>query len=411
MAEHFDVLIVGGGLAGAAMACELQDKLPQEKQIAILESQMELPEYGDEFDPRVVALTESSRQLLQRIGVWSSLKRPSPFTHMSVWDGDGTGEINYDGSHLGKSNDQAPLSIDEQIPALGHIVENSHLVAALRQKVDSSGRVIWLSPKKLQDLQEVSSGQWQVTCDTGEVVTAELIVAADGAQSKVRELAEFPMRQWSYEQSAIVTTVKTQKSHNKTTRQSFLSTGPLAFLPLVDDAGDEHSCSIVWSADTEESKRLMSLSDEEFAVALERALESRLGAITSVDKRHCLPLIQRHAARYVKPGLALIADAAHNIHPLAGQGINLGFLDVEALVSSLEWAVNSGESLGGKACLQRYERQRMSHNLSMMAAMETFKRLFGSRQLAVRWLRNVGLKWVDKQSLLKRFFVRQAMAR
>ncbi|MFL0797566.1 MAG: UbiH/UbiF/VisC/COQ6 family ubiquinone biosynthesis hydroxylase [Cellvibrionaceae bacterium] len=405
MAEEYDILIVGGGLAGSAMACALVQKLPPEISIGILESQLQLPEYTDSFDPRVVALTASSREFLQSLGVWEKLSRPSVFKHMTVWDADGTGQIEYDGSLLAGG----ALSAEES--SLGHIVENSNLVCALRNKLHESNRVSWLAPERLEKIQQLPSGQWQVNCESGCEVLAGLVVAADGARSPVREQAGFELRQWSYDQSAIVTTVKTEKPHNKTAWQSFLSTGPLAFLPLDDGNGDQSHCSIVWSADTDEAERLMALSDSDFCLALERGLEGRLGRILEVDTRYCLPLRQRHSVRYIKPGVVLVADAAHNIHPLAGQGINLGFLDVEALADTLAWAADRGLHLGSMDCLQRYERQRMSHNLSMMAAMEAFKRVFGSGNLAVRWLRNFGLKLVDKQPLLKQFFVRQSMSR
>ena len=213
----------------------------------------------------------------------------------------------------------------------------------------------------------------------------------------------------SYQQSAIVTTVKTEQAHQHTAWQRFLETGPLAFLPLRSCEGDDHSCSIVWSLDDEELDAKMALDDKAFASALARAFEHRLGDIIAVDKRFAFPLRQRHADLYVQPGLALVGDAAHTIHPLAGQGVNLGLMDAAVLTEELIRACQRQLELGELSVLQRYQRRRRGDNALMMGTMSGFKLLFGEPALPVRWLRNTGMNWLNELSPVKNRVAANAM--
>jgi 2-octaprenylphenol hydroxylase len=240
----------------------------------------------------------------------------------------------------------------------------------------------------------------------GGALSAGLVVGADGAQSRLRQLAALPVREWSYGQRAIVATVAVDGHHRFTAWQRFTDSGPLAFLPL---SADGRLCSIVWSQEDAEAERLMALDDDAFRAALGRAFEQRLGEITACSRRVCLPLQQRHAIDYVRPGLALVADAAHTIHPLAGQGINLGIQDVAALAEEVRRGVARGLSPGHEEVLSRYQRRRKPGNLAMMAGMEGFKHLFGHREPAVRWLRNQGLQRMDGLPGLKARVIRHAM--
>lgn len=406
----FDVVIVGAGLVGSAMACALAaDEAGHSLRIAVVEAGGEPALFeGENFDPRVVALTQASQKLLDSVGAWSLIQdeRACPYTDMDVWDADGTGSIHFD-------------CLEVQQHSLGHIVENSVVTRALLARVEAYPQITLLRPAKVSALYRDDDDQNQcVLLDDGRKLSAPLLLAADGANSKVRELANMPTREWSYGHDAIVTTVKTQKPHQHTAWQRFLSTGPLAFLPLQIESAeaqslpsetDAHYSSIVWSLESDRVPELMALNDTEFSQALAKAFEHRLGEVVQVAKRYSFPLRQRHAVDYVQEGIALLGDAAHTIHPLAGQGVNLGFLDVCAMRDEILRAQNRQLSLADMSILKRYQRARKSNNLAMMTMMEGFKRLFAANHLPTRWLRNEGMRTLNGVPALKNLVVKQAM--
>jgi len=289
---------------------------------------------------------------------------------------------------------------------LGHIVENRVVQDGLLERLHDSD--IGLLPNARLEQMRRSGDEWLLTLADGRRLRAPLVVAADGANSAVRRLAGCETREWDYLHHAIVTSVRCSAAHQATAWQRFTDEGPLAFLPLARD-GRQDWCSIVWSTTPEHAEQLMALDDQAFLKALERAFEGRLGDVLQADPRVCVPLRQRHAKRYVDEGLALIGDAAHTIHPLAGQGVNLGFLDAAVLAEVLVNACDRAERLADVKVLSRYERRRMPHNLALMAAMEGFERLFQANPLPLRWLRNSGLKMVEKLPEAKAMFVRQAL--
>lgn len=402
--RYYDVIIIGAGLVGSAMACALAaDPRGEALRIAVVEAAGEPTLYaGVEFDPRVVALTHASQQLLATVGAWELIeqRRACPYTDMEVWDADGTGSIHFD-------------SRDVHRPCLGHIVENGVATAALLQRLAAYPQIALVRPARIKHLlrQEGNHGI-QVVLEDGGHLTGALLLAADGGNSKVRELANLATREWHYGHDAIVTTVRTEQPHQFTAWQRFLPSGPLAFLPLQSSAGacmESHYSSIVWSVSSDLTATLMALSDDDFARQLGQAFEHRLGAVTEVAQRFSFPLRQRHAVDYIQPNLALLGDAAHTIHPLAGQGVNLGFLDVCAMRDEILRACERQLPLSDYSILKRYQRARKSHNLAMMGMMEGFKRLFGANQLPVRWLRNEGLRQLDNVPLLKNAVVKQAM--
>jgi len=235
-----------------------------------------------------------------------------------------------------------------------------------------------------------------------------LLVAADGALSRVREMMDFQTREWDYGHRAIVTTVQVEQPHGSTAWQRFLPSGPLALLPLPGDEG-QHLCSIVWSLQEHLVDDLLALDEAAFCAALEQASERRLGTVLGSSPRFAFPLRQRHAVDYVQPGVALVADAAHTIHPLAGQGINLGLQDVAALAEEILTGCARGANPGQLAVLRRYQRRRKGENLAMMAAMDGFKQLFEQQALPLRWLRNVGMRGVDQLPPVKQQLMRHAM--
>ncbi|WP_339080910.1 2-octaprenyl-3-methyl-6-methoxy-1,4-benzoquinol hydroxylase [Pseudomonas sp. TMP9] len=392
---HADLIIVGAGMVGSALALALQD---QGLEILLVDGgPLSVKPFDPHaaFEPRVSALSGASQRILERLGVWTGIaaRRTSPYGDMQVWDGSGTGHIHF-----------SAASVHAEV--LGHIVENRVVQDALLERLHDSS-IGLLANARVEQLRR-SGDDWLLSLKDGRELRAPLLIAADGANSAIRRLAGCATREWDYLHHAIITSVRCSKPHQATAWQRFTDDGPLAFLPLAGPAG-EHWCSIVWSVTPVEAERLMALDDAGFRRALGFAFEHRLGEVLQADARLCIPLRQRHAKRYIEDGLALIGDAAHSIHPLAGQGVNLGFLDVAVLAEVLLHAIQRGERLSDVKVLSRYERRRMPHNLAMMAAMEGFQRLFQADPLPLRLLRNSGLNWVDGLPEAKAVFVRQAL--
>jgi len=397
----YDLVIVGAGLVGASLACAIaQTDAAQNLSIAVIEASSDAQHFsGERFDPRVVALTHASQKLLMDIGCWDGIvaQRVCAYREMKVWDGEGTAAIEFDCADVQQSH-------------LGHIVENSIMVNQLRERMAQHNNISLIQPAVVAHIipAQAEFPHVRVQLTSGSEINAALLIAADGAQSKVRELAEFSTREWDYGQQAIITTVRTERPHEFTAWQRFMHTGPLAFLPLQNN-GDAHNCSIVWSAEDDLAAELMALDDTDFCARLTAAFEARLGRVVACDKRYAIPLRQRHATTYIQPGIALVGDAAHNIHPLAGQGVNLGLLDVIALAQEIERALVRGIPLADYSILRRYQRQRLASNLGMMSAMEGFKRLFGNRTLAVNWLRNTGMRQLNSVAAIKKIIINTAL--
>ena len=396
--QQFDILVVGGGMIGSALALGLsrqgwQVGLIEGAPAASLMAPAEPASSVDDFEPRVSAISLASQRLLEELGAWPKVQasRHCGYREMTVWDGDGTGRIHFDAAEL-------------HARSLGTIVENRNIVRALFES---------LSDSSVQLLDGVRVKAWSreqgVELEDGRRLAARLVVGADGALSRLRQWSGLATREWDYDQQAIVCTVRTSQNHRYTAWQRFSPTGPLAFLPLLNEAGDEHFCSIVWSQDTLEARRLMALETESFRKELEAAIERELGEVLAVSRRFAFPLRQRHAKDYIADGLALVGDAAHTIHPLAGQGANLGYGDVRALLEELERARELGLAADDASVLARYQRRRKGENLAMMAAMEGFKQLFARDELPVRWLRNTGMRWLNQLAPLKNRIAAEAM--
>ncbi|QKE64879.1 2-octaprenyl-3-methyl-6-methoxy-1,4-benzoquinol hydroxylase [Aquipseudomonas campi] len=390
-----DLIIVGAGMVGSALALALEHS---GLDILVVDGgPLSIKPFAADaaFEPRVSALSAASQRILERLDVWPGIaaRRASAYCDMQVWDGSGTGSVHFSAASV-------------HAETLGHIVENRVVQDALLERLHDS-RLGLLGNARLEQLRRSGDG-WLLKLADGRELRSSLLVAADGANSAVRRLAGCATREWDYLHHAIVTSVRCARPHQATAWQRFTDDGPLAFLPLRR-GDDEHWCSIVWSAVPAEAERLMALDDDAFRHELGKAFEWRLGEVSQVDPRLCIPLRQRHAKRYVESGLALIGDAAHSIHPLAGQGVNLGFLDAAVLAEVLLHALERGEQPNDVRVLSRYERRRMPHNLAMMAAMEGFERLFQADPLPLRWLRNSGLNWVDDLPEAKALFVRQAL--
>ena len=406
MTDRYDIIVVGAGLVGCVLALALAKYT--DYSVLVIEPGTALAEGKDNtFDSKVLALSNQSAKLLQDLGVWDSIcsQRYCAYQQMQVWDGDGTANIHFDSHDIRRSQ-------------LGFIVENAIILRALREALVRTDQIRLLAGARLESFcgsnstpNRVEKVVVQTTSGAPVEINCRLLFAADGAHSKVRALAGINTREWDYEQSAIVATVQTECSHEYTAWQRFTTDGPVAFLPLSDTrgfGGDTHHCSLVWSAKSELAANLIKQSDAKFRLALGRAFEYRLGAVQSVSERFCVPLRQCFATSYIRPGLALFGDAAHTIHPLAGQGVNLGLYDVIAMRDEIVRADRRGVALWDYATLQRYERKRQAHNLLAMATMETFKRLFASETPIIRWLRNVGLDHCDRNDWLKKKLIEAA---
>lgn len=397
-----DVAIVGAGMAGAALAALLGAQGLDVLLCEAGEPQAALPSIPTsiaDVDPRVSAINVASRTVLESVGAWAALPDAvrCAYQAMRVWEEDGTGRIGFDAADIG-------------VPALGYIVENRWITAALLRALAAQPRVLVRGNERLAALRlpEEPGRPVQLQFVSGLAVQAALVVGADGAQSAVRSLCgiEAPPRDTG--QRAIVATIRTAGSHANTAWQRFLQSGPLAVLPLAALEGG-HASSIVWSADVPVAERLLALDDEAFLRELTRASEACCGEVLAVTQRLAYPLRQLHAASYTAPGMALVGDAAHVIHPLAGQGINLGFADVRVLAEEIARATRRGEAPGSADALARFARRRRGENATMLAAMQGFQRLFGDTHPAVRLARNFGLGAVDRIAPIKRAFMREAM--
>jgi 2-octaprenylphenol hydroxylase len=385
-----DLIIVGGGMVGSALGCAAAEAGYSVTLLERKEPQREWPK--DEVDLRVSALTRASQRILENLGAWRRMSemRISPYTDMEVWDAAGSGRIHFSAAEIGEAN-------------LGHIVENRVTQLALWERLEQLPNVTLRCPASVSELL-LEQGPPELRLSDGSRLQAKLIVAADGRDSQLRAMAGIGTKGWDYDQHAIVATVTPSRHHGHTARQRFMKTGPLAFLPI-----DDGRCSIVWSTSPQQASELMALDDTAFCMALTEASERMLGEVEAVGPRGVFPLRLGHAETYIRPGLALIGDAAHAIHPLAGQGVNLGFLDAAALAETLIEAGKNGRSIGSLSTLRRYERARKGGNMSMLAAMDAFKRTFSNEILPLRLLRNLGLSLADHSGPLKQLLVRRAM--
>lgn len=389
-AAEQDIVIIGGGMVGAALACAAAQR---GLRIAVIDGQppqRTWPE--DQPDLRVSALSRASQRILERLGAWPRIVElgVSPYREMVVWDALGKAEIRFDSADLGQ-------------PDLGHIVENRVTRLALWEQLEAADNVTLHSPASVQML-AIDAAAGTVRLDDSQVLRAKLVVGADGRESLVRETLGISVDAHEYDQQAIVANVEVGYWHRETAWQRFLPTGPLAFLPLADGR-----CSIVWSAEQRRASELLNLDDAAFLAELEEAFQQRLGPILSSGPRAAFPLRRQHAQEYVRPRAALIGDAAHTVHPLAGQGVNLGFLDAAALIDALDHALARKRDIGSLSTLRRYERARRGDNAAMLTAMDLFKRIFSNRVPPLVAGRNLGLVAANRIPPLKHLFMRQAL--
>ncbi len=392
--QSYDVVIAGGGMVGLALACGLQGS---GLRIALIERQP-VPEaliapLTGARELRVSAINAASERLLQKIGVWQSIQalRVSPYCGMEVWDQDSFGKITFHADEYGFSH-------------LGHIIENRVIQQALWQRANQLADVTLLAPVSLK---QVAWGESEafITLADDRMLSARLVVGADGANSWLRQHADIPLTFWDYAHHALVATIRTEEAHQATARQVFHGDGILAFLPF----SDPHLSSIVWSLSPERAAELVAMSAAHFNRELGMAFDMRLGQCQLEGERQTFPLTGRYARSFAAHRLALVGDAAHTVHPLAGQGVNLGFMDAAELVSELRRLQRQGKDIGQHLYLHRYERRRKQSAAMMLASMQGFRGLFAGSNPAKKLLRDIGLTLADNLPGVKPLLARQAM--
>ncbi|MGA0937781.1 MAG: UbiH/UbiF/VisC/COQ6 family ubiquinone biosynthesis hydroxylase [Sedimenticolaceae bacterium] len=390
MNDSSDIIIVGGGMVGACMALAAAR---EGFQVTLLEPrQPSLDWTGDDFDIRVSALTRTSETILRNLDVWQGMqqRRVTAYENMHVWDRKGFGEVHFAAEDVGEPN-------------LGHIVENRVIVASLWEQITHQANIKHVADVEIVSI-EREGDQTKLIASNDDVLSASIVIGADGARSSVRELVGLTASTRSYDQEGVVCTVKAEQGNASTAWQRFMPTGPLALLPM-----NEEYFSIVWSTSPEQAQSLVNASEASFNHALIQASEAVCGKLSVVGDRAAFPLRKLKAERYVLDGVALIGDAAHVIHPLAGQGVNLGFLDAAMLMDVLTEARAHRESIGAMGVLRRYERARKGHNLAVQSAMDGFKHLFSNNNPALSLIRNLGLGVAHHVSPLRRQFERVAL--
>jgi 2-octaprenyl-6-methoxyphenol hydroxylase len=395
-AQKVDVLIGGAGFAGLALAIALRQGLAPSFSVTVADPALA----GPAKDGRASAIVAAARRLFETIGVWRDIEA-QPILDMVVTD-----------SRLADVVRPVFLSFDGDVEPgepFAHMIENGPLLAALAAKAKDEG--VALRPAPVTDLAfaaDSANDRVSVRLSNGEALAARLLVAADGARSAIRERAGIASHGWSYGQSAIVTTVAHERDHHGRAEEHFLPAGPFAILPLTRDAAVGHRSSIVWTEQAQEAGRLVALPDAEFHTELERRFGLRLGEIAAVGPRRVHPLGLSVARAFIADRLALVGDAAHVIHPIAGQGLNMGLKDVAALAEVIVDAVRLGLDPGSLAVLERYQRWRRFDTMAMGIATDGLNRLFSNQSDVLRLVRDVGLGLVDRLPALKHLFIREA---
>jgi 2-octaprenyl-6-methoxyphenol hydroxylase len=391
--QKYDVAIVGGGLSGMSLASLLGTRGLKVICIDALD-----PKSAPQ-DLRTTAISYGSRKILERAGIWDKIKQSCPIEDIQILDGSSPLLLQF-------------LSGDVEGRAFGWICDNHDLKLAMMARMGELKSVTHKAPAQVQDF-EIEENQAHVILKSGEKISASLIVGADGRNSFTRnwmsENYDLRTRGWSYKQRAVICCAAHKNPHNNVAVEHFYPQGPFAILPMADDKDGTHRSSVVFTEHGPEKKSWMHLSDEAFTAALAARFPESYGNVRMIGKRASHPLALVHAAAYIAPRMVLVADAAHGIHPIAGQGLNLGFRDLDTLDQLLGEALVAKADLGATELLERYQRIRRPDNMAMVAVTDGLVRLFSNDLAPVKFLRRAGLKAVSRLKPAKSFFMKQAM--
>jgi 2-octaprenylphenol hydroxylase len=385
----FEVVVIGAGVVGSSLALSLA-----KEGVDVCLIDKGTPEIKEDISRgRTAALNLASQNILEKLGVKRGIQNYlTPFKNIYVWDSDGTSSLEFSSDEIGQ-------------PKLGDVVTNNAILSSIFLLLPNHKNLRFLSGDRLKTL-DPQEESIKVCTEGGENISCKLVVGADGGLSSVRELSSINIRTWSYDQKALIANLKAEKSHSNTAYQVFTKNGPIALLPMQKD--DEESLSLVWSADIDYAERLLDLDIPSFLNELERKTESVLGKLSLDGEMSSYPLHQLHAKDYYAQRVVLIGDAAHSMHPLAGQGLNLGLGDVEELASRILRSRRHGEDVGNDKMLSDYSKARKSINLRMMGFMEVFKKGFGSTNPWVRLGRNMAFGATQKAPELRKRFIKEA---
>lgn len=388
------LLVAGGGMVGLSLALALDHESGGAFEITVVDPQGLGTRRGD---GRASAIAAGARRMLEHLGAWPNDGLTQPILDMVVTDSrveDGARP-----AFLTFAGEAAPGE------PFAHMVENDDVLSAVAAAVKT--KAINIVAAQVSGSDRTSAGARAILSD-GSEVKADLILGCDGGRSRLRQEAGIAMLGWDYDQAGIVATIRHEEPHLGRAEEHFLPAGPFAVLPLRDDGQGRHRSSLVWTEKRAEAKRLVALPDEEFHAALMERLGWHLGAVELTGPRGAYPLAMKLARRFIDERLALVGDAAHLIHPIAGQGLNMGFRDVAALTEILVSAWRLGEDIGALTTLERYERWRRFDTLAMGFATDSLNRLFSNDISPVRALRDLGLGIVDRLPRLKSFFISNA---
>lgn len=391
--DRHDIIVVGGGLAGLSLAALLAKN---DIRVLCLDAEPAEKQLSATFDGRTTAVSWGSQKILAAAGVWGSMATEAcPIDTIEILDGNSPVLLTFDKSEAGGES-------------FGWIMDNRFMREKLLEKVLSLKAATHMAPARAADFQ-YDEKTATVILDDGRAFSASLIVGADGRQSFTREKMGIGARAWSYGQRAMTFIVAHENPHNNVAVEHFHASGPFAILPMRDAADGSHRSSVVWTEHGPESKSALRFDEETFNAGLSARFPERYGNVKLAGKRFSYPLGLIHAHSYIAPRMALVADAAHGIHPIAGQGLNLGYRDIGALAELIIDAAQQGRDPGADELLRAYQKRRRADNMAMAGTTDLLTRLFSNGIPPVAAARKIGLRAVARMPAAKRFFMKQAM--